>query len=279
MARFTAFARRFWQASAPRIRRADPLLMGAAIAYNTLFALVPLAVAFTAFLALLDQTDMAAAIVDWITDTFPEPVAVFLADVVDQSVASIEGRRGVVLLIALAIALWSGSRAVYAVQKALRTMQAAEDQRPYYVSRGLGIAVTVGASAGVFAVYAVFAFGFSRLLSSVEEVSGGFIGGTAVLSLALGLTAWAWLLLWAIYQWGPPNPVNRSWLAAGAASATLMVGSMLAVQVLPSIQSPVSVFGSLGVFLVWLYFIGIVVVAMPTIMYGLEAAFRDTTHR
>jgi uncharacterized BrkB/YihY/UPF0761 family membrane protein len=58
-----------------------------------------------------------------------------------------------------------------------------------------------------------------------------------------------------------------------------MVGSMLAVQVLPSIQSPVSVFGSLGVFLVWLYFIGIVVVAMPTIMYGLEAAFRDTTHR
>ncbi|MFC2153583.1 hypothetical protein ACFLQ7_03010 [Actinomycetota bacterium] len=42
MARIIAFVQDMWDVGADRIRRADPLLMGAAIAYNSLFALVPL---------------------------------------------------------------------------------------------------------------------------------------------------------------------------------------------------------------------------------------------
>ena len=276
MDRFTAFARRFWQASAPRIRRADPLLMGAAIAYNTLFALVPLAVAFTGLLALINREDTVSAIVDWIRETFPESVSGFLSEIVEQSVSMIDGRQGIVLVVSFAVALWSGSRAVYAVQKALRTMQGAEDHRPYVVTRGLGIAVTVGASIGVLAVYTVFAVGFTALVSSAEGVDRDLVGTPAVVSLSIGLIVWAWLLVWAIYQWGPPTPIRRAWLSAAVCGALLAAGSFGAVLVLPAIGSPVAVFGSLGVLLVWLYFVGIVVVATPTVLHGLGAALGDT---
>ncbi len=248
--------------------------MGAAIAYNTLFALVPLAVAFTAILALLDRSDTANAIVDWLMATFPESVAGFLAEIVQQSVDAIAGRQGFVLVVALGVALWSGSRAVYAVQKALRTMQGVDDGRGYVVRRGLGVLVTLGASVGVFAIYAVFTFGF-RGLMAVEGGNGELLGRAEALSLSGGLILWSWLLVWAIYQWGPPEPIPSSWLVAAATSAVLAMGSIGAVLLLPSIGSAVAVFGSVGVFLVWLYMVGIVVVAMPTIVYGLEAGFRE----
>lgn len=248
--------------------------MGAAIAYNTLFALVPLAIAFTAILALLDRSDTADAIVDWLTATFPESVAGFLAEIVQQSVDAIAGRQGIVLVVALGIALWSGSRAVHAVQKALRTMQGVEDRRGYLTTRGFGVLVTLGASVGVFAIYTVFTVGFQSV-AAVEGDAGELLGRVETLSLSVGLIVWSWLLVWAIYRWGPPIPIRRSSLVAAATTAVLTVGSFAAVRLLPTIGSPVAVFGSLGVFLVWLYMVGIVVVAMPTVVYGLAAGLRE----
>jgi uncharacterized BrkB/YihY/UPF0761 family membrane protein len=40
------------------LHRGDPLLMGAAIAFNSLFALVPLALAFVSVITLLERSDV-----------------------------------------------------------------------------------------------------------------------------------------------------------------------------------------------------------------------------
>ena len=53
------FGKAWWGAGIPMYRRGDPLLMGAAIAYNSLFALVPLAAAFVAIVSLFDLSGSA----------------------------------------------------------------------------------------------------------------------------------------------------------------------------------------------------------------------------
>ncbi len=86
MARIVAFVHDMWDVGADRIRRADPLLMGAAIAYNSLFALVPLATAFVAMLSFFDRSDSALTTVyETIAETFPPDLAVFLTDLLQES--------------------------------------------------------------------------------------------------------------------------------------------------------------------------------------------------
>ena len=69
MNRVITFVTDVWNLSLDRIRRADPLLMGAAIAYNSLFAMVPLAIAFIAILTLFDATDEVLSELDlWMTE-------------------------------------------------------------------------------------------------------------------------------------------------------------------------------------------------------------------
>ncbi|MGI9585487.1 MAG: YihY/virulence factor BrkB family protein, partial [Acidimicrobiia bacterium] len=154
------FAADVWDQSADRIRRADPLLMGAAIAYNSLLALVPLAVAFVTILTFIDgDGTFLQRLINSIQQNLPTDVAAFFVDLLEQSIQWAQADRGLILVVSFLIALWSGSRAVYAVQKALRTVEGEEDQRGYVRSRLLGIGVTVAAGVGVMAGYAFVLIG------------------------------------------------------------------------------------------------------------------------
>lgn len=245
-------------------QRGDPLLMGAAIAYNALFAMVPLAIAFVSIVTLFDFTrDAIDEFILFLESTLPAEVATFVVDVINQSVVMVKDDQGWILVVSIGVAFWSGSRAVYAVQKALRLIEGVEDERGYIRTRLVGIVVTVGAILGVFAGYALLVFGeavWLRVAESLSWASAGFIQFLVmILALALG-----YAVLWAVYQYGPPHPVPIPMVTAAVVEAVIVIGSRLIFALFPFQQKDaLAVFGVLGIVLAWAYFLGIVLVAVP----------------
>ncbi|MGI9584463.1 MAG: hypothetical protein ACR2N7_02620, partial [Acidimicrobiia bacterium] len=90
---------------------------------------------------------------------------------------------------------------------------------------------------------------------------------------------WVWGLLWAIYRWGPPSPLRRPGIIAAMVAALLVAGSMLAIRFFPTSSHTLSVFGAMGVFFIWLYYVGAVIVAAPTLVNAVWAAVRNLQDR
>jgi uncharacterized BrkB/YihY/UPF0761 family membrane protein len=96
---------------------ADPFLMSAAIAYNAFFALVPLAFAAVAALSIAGTDDEAIARVqEMVADGLPDQVGAFVIEIFQETQQAAGDVGTVVLVISLLVAVWSGSRAIYAVQ-------------------------------------------------------------------------------------------------------------------------------------------------------------------
>lgn len=257
------FVMAWYRDAAPALRRADPLLMGAAFAYNSLFAVVPLALAFVSVLTLLPGTqDLLESIYALAGESLPPDIAEFLNQILRESVAAVENNRAVIIVITLLIALWSGSRAVYTVQKALRLVEDSDVEIGYMQMRATGILVTVGAGLGVFAGYVllVIGSGVTNRVSGMVSVEIPFTGPVLTFVAAL----WVFLLLFAVYRWGAPIPMRRPATTAALVTATLIVGTWVATNLVPSqAAASVAVFGTMGLALLWLYGVGFVVVAGP----------------
>lgn len=256
--------------------RGDPLLMGAAIAYNALFALVPLTIAFVSLVHLLDLSDgIAMRFTDLITSTLPPDIAEFLIEIFESSSSAIGGDDGVVLVLSLLVALWSGSRAVYAVQKSLRLVQAVPDERGYLRARGVGILVTVGAGVSVMVGYSLLLFG-EILWDEIASTLG--LGSTSLAQFFLSvlIAVWVYGMLWAIYHLGPPLPVEHSASVALVTEVVLLVGAWFAFTLLPAdTRSAAAAFGVLGVILILFYFVGVTIVASPIVVVSAWAALSD----
>ena len=258
------FVRRFVSLGLVQWTRGDPLLMGAAIAYNTLFALVPLALAFVSIVTLFDISREAIdELRELIESTLPQDIGSFLADLIDQSMTLVSDDQGLVLVISIAIALWSGSRAVYAIQKALRLIQGSEDDRGYFHTRSIGILVTVGALFGVLAGYALLLFGEATWIRFAESM--GLSSGRLVeLAVSIASLLLGYVLLSAIYRFGPPEPVPIPLITAAIVEVIVVVGSRVIFDLAPTKQlDAVAMFGVLGIILLWVYFMGVVLVAAP----------------
>ena len=256
-----------------RIVSADPFLMAAAIAYNAFFALVPLAFAAVAGVAMLGPgAEAAIRIEEMVTNGFPEQVGAFIIDIMDEARAAVGGLGTVVLVISLMVALWSGSRAIYAVQKALRLIEGAEEHRPYWKTRGLGILFTLGAGIALIIGYVVVIFG--DWVTTVLEHLGIHVGSVTWITSTV-LIAWVVVVLYAIYEWGTPSQIRRPFVAAAVATVILVVATVGAAVILPDITGgTVAALGSVGVVLVWSYVIGLVVIVVPAVVPAIEDTVR-----
>jgi uncharacterized BrkB/YihY/UPF0761 family membrane protein len=160
------------------------------------------------------------------------------------------------------VALWSGSRAVYTMQKALRLVDDSGAEIGYVQMRATGILVTIGAGIGVFAAYA--------MLTLALDVSGRLAPDIPdhlpiwEFAVAAAASLWVFLLLYAVYRWGAPRPLRRPATISALVTAILVVGTWVVVNLVPSGSSAsIAVFGSLGLILIWLYGVGVAVVAGP----------------
>jgi len=256
------------------------MLMGAAIAYNSLFALVPLTVAFVSIVHLLNFTaPISLRIEEFVNSTFPPEVAEFLIDLAQTSSSTVGTDGTLVLVVSLLIALWSGSRAVYAVQKSLRLVEAVPDDRGYLLARGVGVLVTVASGMAVLVGYSLLVFG-ETIWDEISSTLGLRSGSLAQFFLALLVAVWVFGMLWAIYRFGPPRPVKHSAFVALIVEVVLAAGAWFALNLMPSdTRSTVAAFGALGVILILFYFVGVTVVAAPILLTAAWTAVSDARDR
>ena len=270
---------RFFEPTIRRLRLADPLLMSAAIAYNLFFAIIPIAIAFVAWVSIVGRGDDGLARLSELLSNLPPDIAQFILEVVDEAGEVVESASGIWIIIALLIALYSGSRGIYAVQKAIRSMQGLEETRPYWITRGLGIAFTLGAGIALVVGYLIVLLG-TRIASVVDEWLGLTAGAMEWVTLPV-LAAWMTGLFYAIYRWGTPRPIRGSLVASATTVLLLFLGSWLANIVLDSIGlgRTVSILGTVGVLLVWMYYGAFVVVSVPALVEPLWLRFvvKDST--
>jgi membrane protein len=258
-----------------RIREADPLLMSAAIAYNFFFALVPLAIAAVAWLATFGGSAESVADLERILrEALPADVAGYLLLLVEEARTVVGAWEGPVIVLALLIALYAGSRGIYTVQKAIRQIEHLDETRPWWKVRGLGMLFTIGAGVALIAGYLVVFFG--GFLLDLLQGTGLDVGSVGWITAGV-VIVWLALLLYSIYRWGPPRPVQRPMLAASVATVVLAAMTVLAAYLSPAIggrSTTLSSLGAVGVVLIWLYAIGFVVITVPALAGPAEAVIR-----
>lgn len=270
------FGMRWYASSVSMIRTGDPLLMGAAIAYNTLFALFPLALAFFTVLTFFDNaTEAYANVVDAINGILPPEIANFFTEILQDSVDAVTQDRLAIVVVSILIALWSGSRAVYTIQKSLRVVQGIEENRGYVRARLTGIVVTIAGGTSIVVAYVALLVGNTAWEEIAKFIGFGSIGVTQFV-VVLVVLGWVFLLLWVIYHFGPPTPFGHGAISAALVSIIIVVGTWAAQFILPRVDvSSLMVLGTVGLVLIWLYCIGIVLVAIPVAVVGFFAAFED----
>ncbi len=255
------------------IRAADPLLMAAAIAYNFFFALVPLAIAAVAALSSVGRSEEGLANVEEVLeDAFPQEVADFIISLIREAQNIVGDSQGPVVAVALLVALYSGSRGIYAVQKAMRQMERVDEERPWWKVRGLGILFTVGAGIALVGGYVIVLFG-GALMEVLARV-GLDVGSITGLTIGV-LFAWVVILLFAIYRWGPPVPIERPLVAAVLAAIILGLMTWAAAYFVPSFGgTTLAALGAVGIVLLWLFALGYVVIVVPTLTRPAELVIR-----
>jgi len=259
-----------------RVSTADPFLISGAIAYNVFFALIPLAfAAVAAFSMLASGTDVLAWIQELVVRGAPSEVVDFFAGTIDDALQAVEGMGTIVVVLSLLVALWSGSRAIYAVQKALRLIEGVEEHRAYWQARGLGILLTVGAGVALIVAYVVLLFG-----GWVMEILNGLGVAVAPATLISGavIVAWVSAVLFAVYRWGISVPVHRPVISAVSATITLILVTWVGAVLVPTYGGgTVEVLGTVGVILVWSYVIGFIVIVTPSVVAAAEVIIRGPT--
>jgi len=240
-----------------RYREADLGIAAAAVAYNAFLALVPLGLAMLGFAAFVGESDVALERVENTLATLaPEEVREFITGLLLESEARVGGQQGWLIIGSMVVALFLGSRAVVAMQKALAQVEYRTEKRPLMQMRLVAIALTLGG-------------GLALLMTSTLLVVGGDLIDFLVGLTGFGAldTIWAWLripvsagglfvFLLAFYRWGPPEPLPKSWLAAlvgtiGALAASLTFGMYLSLA--PALGATFGVLGAVAAALVWLY--------------------------
>jgi membrane protein len=237
-----------------RFRLADPGLMAAAVAFNAFFALVPTMFAlFTAASLVGADASARRAVEDALEALVPNDLVEFIIGVLDDIVDVVAGQEGAIIGVSVLVALWSGSRGVHALQKALARIEQHEEDRPRWRVRLIGVALTAGAglSLVLVSVFVVLGGGVVKFLSQLTGWQG-----LEQLRLVLGLPAAAlglYLVLYAVYRWGPPEPIaGAGWAALGSTVAAVLTSAGYSVYLSRLAASPLGVLGALGLALLWL---------------------------
>ena len=263
-------------AAVKRIMAADPFLMSAAIAYNAIFALVPLAFAAVAAISMVGgDPDGLQSVEQTLTTKFPAEVSEFFDPILEGAQGEVGDMGPLVLAVSLLVALWSGSRAVYAMQKALRMIEGVDETRRYLVTRSLGILFTIGG--GIALVLSYFAVILGNWLTTELADLGINLGSAAWISVG-AILAWVVVVLYGIYRWGTPTEGRMPLLSAVVAAVVLAFTTWLAAILIPKFGgNTLAVFGSVGVILVWSYAVAIITISVPALVPSIVDVARGRT--
>jgi membrane protein len=240
-----------------RVRAAGLSLPAAAVAYNAFLALVPLILSLLGVAALIGQSEAAVDRVERALDPVaPASVVEFIVDLMREMGDRVGGSEGLLIVVSALVALFLGSRAVVALQRATAAVDHQSEAR-----RGTSIRLT--------AVALTIAGGLALLVTSLLLVAGreifeflGHLTGFAPFD-----ELWVWLrvpvsaaglfgFLFAFYHFGPPKPLAHAWIAASVATGVAILGSLgfgLYLGISPDLGPTFGTLGAVAVALVWMY--------------------------
>ena len=210
-----------------RVKEAEIALSAAAVAYNAFLALVPLTLALLGFASLIGSDERAVeGVRESLEAIAPATVTDFVVELMTEANEQVGGSEIWLILGSILLALFLGSRAVIALQRALAVVENKTERRKAVAMRLVAIALTVGAGLALLSAGFLLVMG-RRSAAFLAEWSGiDFLD-----------TLWVWLrvpvaaagvfaFLLAFYHWGPPQPLPKSWLAAAVATVMAVLASL-----------------------------------------------------
>lgn len=238
-----------------RFRGADPGLMAAAVAFNGFFALIPASFALLAALSFIPESrNTRDELATTLRTLAPDEFADFILDLIDNAAEVIAGQQVTIIVISVLVAFWAGSRGIYALQKALARIERHTENRPAWRIRLIGLGLTFGAGVALILVSVVIAFG-EPTVEFLAEHTGLEVLRTLRVSVGVPAAALAvYLILYAVYRFGPPEPISGAGLAALLSTLAAGVTSWAFSLYLSQFgSSAFGVLGAVGLGLLWFY--------------------------
>lgn len=232
-------------------------LLAAGVAFYAFLALVPLMAAFVMIYGLFADPHNVVENVHALMTTIPREAAKLIGDQLMALVKTSDDKKGIGLIIALALAVFGARSGAGAIVTALNIAYEEREQRNIFQINLLSLAITIIAVAIVLAAIAAIAAlaAVEALLPVVPDwlvLAGTLL--TYVILLLVGATGAA-----ALYRFGPCRAHARwRWLTPGSALASLLwlLFTFLFGVYVANFAHYNTTYGSLGavvVLLTWLY--------------------------
>jgi membrane protein len=233
------------------------MLYAAAVAFNSFFALVPLllvAVAAASFLGRdLDALDRTMDSVELFA---PVAVTDVIRDVIIDVESRLDGRQTLLVVVGALAALFIGSRAVLAMQRALARVEGQMEHRPMWEVRLTGVGLTLAAGTALVGTTFLLVLG-GAFSDFIEDKTGIGLLATLFELLRIPLASLGlFVFLRVFYHWGPPEPLPAAGTAALVATTGTVAASLLFGWYLSQADEFGTTVGALGGFafaLLWLY--------------------------
>ncbi len=249
----------------------DLLSFASAIAFQVLFALIPLSLAALALLGFLNLEDI------WSNDLAPrvrERVAADAYSVIDRTVEQILGEKRLLwLTFGVVFAVWQLSGAVRATMGPLNRIYGTEENRPWW-HRFL---VSIGLALAIFPLV-----GGAALLLQIGGRVNRWLGTTGSLDLLVDVVRWGLAIaalafaVWLLLKGAPATPETLA--LAGLGSAFILISWIVASVAFgfyaTTIANYRSAFGSLATVIVLLTYLYVSSIAL---LFGavLDARVRE----
>jgi YihY family inner membrane protein len=257
-------------------------LIAAGVAFYGFLALVPLLGAIVLVYGLAAEPATVMRDMTQLTSVMPQDIAKLVGEQLMNVVKTSDGKKGLGLLLALALALFGARNGAGAVITALNVVYEEEEKRNFIRVNLLALGITAaGVLVAIIALIAVAALGHLETLfpnAPVIVVAAGKIAAYVLMTLA-GAGAAA-----TLYRYGPSRRHARwVWLTPGSLFAALMwlaltVGFGIYVANFGNYNATYGSLGAVVVTLTWLYLSSYILLFGAELNSELEhQTARDTT--
>lgn len=249
----------FWKELLIRIKKIDVTGLASQLAFFFLLSLFPLLIFLITLLPFLNIDD--AQIFLYIREYAPASVAMLIEDTLAEILAN---RNGGLLSVGALATIWSASKGMNALTKALNRSYYTAETRSFIVTRALSLVFTVLLIVVflIALILPVFGKQIGILTFSILGLEEGFLAIWE--SLRWGIPPVLIFLVFVTVYWLVPN-VKLRWkgVVPGAAFATVgwILTSLVFSFYVGNFGSFSNTYGSIGaiiVLMMWLYFSGII---------------------
>ena len=245
-----------------RLQRDNVVDGAAALGFYFTLAIFPAMIFLMALIPYLPVDRVDEAIMNFLRQALPARTASVFASVVDEVVRE---RRGGVLTLGLAVALWSSSAGMYALMQQMNVVYGVRERRAFLHGRATAVALTL-----LFAVLVLCAFSLIVMGGVIQDWIGARFGYSPGLLQFFVVFRWAIIVLalvlaiGLVLHLGPNRKRPLRLFGAGTLTATalLIAGSLGFRLYVANFANYSATYGSIGaviVLMLWLFLTGLAI--------------------